>query len=318
MIVEDAQWADQATLDVLRLLGRRIPSLPVLAVVTYREEANADVDALRVALGDLAGAAGVSRLTLAPLPREAVRLAAGARHRRGRALPPHVRQPVLRHRSHRDGRQRGARDRPRRRDGARRAARARRVASVFEVIASVPPAVESWLLDAVCGTCAETVAPAWRAGMIVASGTGDRVPARDRARGGRATGSPRSAGEESTAASSRPSRRPPMPDPARLAHHADAPATIAAVVMLHRGGGERAAAVGAHRQAAAQYGTALPRPGTGRAPSGRLLTPSAPRRCYAADEQVGSIADLYEAIALHRRRAMSAARPARRACSCPG
>ena len=77
VIVEDAHWADQATLDVLRLLGRRIRSLPVLAVVTYREEAHAGVDALRVALGDLSSAAGVSRLTLAPLSREAVRDAGG-------------------------------------------------------------------------------------------------------------------------------------------------------------------------------------------------------------------------------------------------
>jgi predicted ATPase len=72
VIIEDAHWADQATLDVLRLLGRRIQSLPTLAVVTYREEASAGADALRVALGDLSGAAGVSRLALGPLSRAAV------------------------------------------------------------------------------------------------------------------------------------------------------------------------------------------------------------------------------------------------------
>ena len=55
LVVEDVHWADEATLDVLRLLGRRIASLPVLAVVTYRDDEPAAMDPLRVALGDLGG-----------------------------------------------------------------------------------------------------------------------------------------------------------------------------------------------------------------------------------------------------------------------
>ena len=62
VVIEDAHWADQATLDVLRVLGRRVASLPILALVTYREETGEDGDALRIALGDLAGAAGISRV----------------------------------------------------------------------------------------------------------------------------------------------------------------------------------------------------------------------------------------------------------------
>ena len=82
VVIEDVHWADQATLDVLRLLGRRIMTMPALAVVTYREEATAGVDGLRLALGDLAGAAGVSRLTLGPLsPRSGERSGRGQRRR---------------------------------------------------------------------------------------------------------------------------------------------------------------------------------------------------------------------------------------------
>jgi AAA ATPase domain len=37
--VEDIHWADEATLDLLSYLGRRIQHLPVLLLVTYRDDA---------------------------------------------------------------------------------------------------------------------------------------------------------------------------------------------------------------------------------------------------------------------------------------
>src|SRR5918993_4908824 len=37
LVVEDAHWADEATLDVLRFLVRRIASLPAVLVITYRD-----------------------------------------------------------------------------------------------------------------------------------------------------------------------------------------------------------------------------------------------------------------------------------------
>jgi hypothetical protein len=38
VVVEDAQWADEATLDWLTFLGRRIERLSALLVVTYRDD----------------------------------------------------------------------------------------------------------------------------------------------------------------------------------------------------------------------------------------------------------------------------------------
>ena len=38
LVVEDAHWADEATLDVLRFLARRIDDLPAVVVLTYRDE----------------------------------------------------------------------------------------------------------------------------------------------------------------------------------------------------------------------------------------------------------------------------------------
>ncbi len=37
LILEDLHWADQATLDLLVVLSRRVPSMPVLVVCTYRD-----------------------------------------------------------------------------------------------------------------------------------------------------------------------------------------------------------------------------------------------------------------------------------------
>ncbi len=40
VVIEDLHWADEATLDVLRLLGRRIEGIPALVLATYRDESS--------------------------------------------------------------------------------------------------------------------------------------------------------------------------------------------------------------------------------------------------------------------------------------
>jgi DNA-binding CsgD family transcriptional regulator len=78
-VIEDAHWADGATLDLVRFLARRIKSLPLLLVVTYRDDELSAQHPLAVALGDVAGASGLSRIGLEPLSRQAVAaLAAGS------------------------------------------------------------------------------------------------------------------------------------------------------------------------------------------------------------------------------------------------
>src|SRR6266536_520347 len=39
LVIEDAHWADGATLDVLRYVARRIPDLPAVLLITYRDDA---------------------------------------------------------------------------------------------------------------------------------------------------------------------------------------------------------------------------------------------------------------------------------------
>jgi hypothetical protein len=76
LVVEDLHWSDEATLDVVRLLTRRIESLPVLLVLTYRDEAVDRTHPLRVLLGELPAGRHVVRLPLPPLSVEAVELLA--------------------------------------------------------------------------------------------------------------------------------------------------------------------------------------------------------------------------------------------------
>src|SRR4051812_35265171 len=77
-VIEDAQWADEATLDLLRFLGRRIGVTRSLVIVTYRDNEMGPAHPLRIVTGDLATAAAVHRMMLTPLSAAAIEtLAAG-------------------------------------------------------------------------------------------------------------------------------------------------------------------------------------------------------------------------------------------------
>src|SRR5881392_1565363 len=67
LVIEDVHWADEATFDILRMLGRRIERLGALVVATYRTDELPREHPLRIVLGDLATVTGVVRLRLEPL-----------------------------------------------------------------------------------------------------------------------------------------------------------------------------------------------------------------------------------------------------------
>ncbi|WP_284618406.1 ATP-binding protein [Aquabacterium humicola] len=81
LAVDDAQWADHASLDLLRFLGRRIDALPLGLVLSYRDDELPPEHPLHVVIAGLPPAATL-RLPLAPLSARGVELAA---HRAGRA-----------------------------------------------------------------------------------------------------------------------------------------------------------------------------------------------------------------------------------------
>src|SRR3954452_17315483 len=95
LVIEDAHWADEATLDLLRHIARRIHTCHALVLVTYRPEDLPAGHDLRLVMGEVATAAGVRRLD--PCPRARV-LARRGRRRRTPARG-HRRERLLRHRS---------------------------------------------------------------------------------------------------------------------------------------------------------------------------------------------------------------------------
>lgn len=72
VLFEDLHWADEATLDLLRFLGKRIGTSCSLLIATYREDEVGSYHPLRTVLGDLATVQAVTRLELPRLSREAV------------------------------------------------------------------------------------------------------------------------------------------------------------------------------------------------------------------------------------------------------
>jgi predicted ATPase len=76
-VLEDLHWADEATLDVLRLLARRIDALPALVLATYRDDEVDPRHPLRIVLGELPSGSA-TRLALAPLSAQGVAELAGS------------------------------------------------------------------------------------------------------------------------------------------------------------------------------------------------------------------------------------------------
>jgi DNA-binding CsgD family transcriptional regulator len=76
VVLEDMHLADEATLDVLRLLGGRAAGVPALIVATYRDDALDRWHPLRLVLGEVAGGSPLERLRLARLSPQAVALMA--------------------------------------------------------------------------------------------------------------------------------------------------------------------------------------------------------------------------------------------------
>jgi DNA-binding CsgD family transcriptional regulator/tetratricopeptide (TPR) repeat protein len=77
-VIEDAHWADPATLDVVRLLARRAEDTPLALVITFRDDELAANPPLAVLIGDLATDASVTQIVLGPLSLAAVSSLAAA------------------------------------------------------------------------------------------------------------------------------------------------------------------------------------------------------------------------------------------------
>jgi DNA-binding CsgD family transcriptional regulator len=80
LVIEDIHWADEATLDLIKYLGRRIQQTSTLLILTWRDDEIDKDHHLRLVLGDLPTPACV-RMRLLPLSEHAVAALAQQVHR---------------------------------------------------------------------------------------------------------------------------------------------------------------------------------------------------------------------------------------------
>ena len=89
-MIEDVHWADDATIDVLRYIGRRLADLPVLLVLSFRDDAADYAARLSPLVGTLAGSA-VRRIEPRPLTADGVAALADGSGRDAGLLYRHTR-----------------------------------------------------------------------------------------------------------------------------------------------------------------------------------------------------------------------------------
>jgi DNA-binding CsgD family transcriptional regulator/tetratricopeptide (TPR) repeat protein len=255
IVIEDVHWADEATLDLLKYLGRRIHRTHCMLAVTYRDDELGPQHPLRLVIGDLPYA-GTHRISLAPLSEIAVTQLA---KRAGRAairlhgvtggnpffvtevlasagdtVPPTVCDAVL-----------------------ARAARLSPVArQIAELVCVVPGKTEPWLLEPIARPTEAAIEGCLGVGMLRHgdASLGFRHELARRAL------------EDSLSEQRRQqlhaevlevlAARSDVPA-ARLAHHADGARNGLLVLRYAPLAAARAASVGSHREAAAHYQAAL-------------------------------------------------------------
>ena len=257
-VFEDVHWADEATLDLLRYISRRIQpdrrvdrrsrGAPTKSAPTIRCTASS------------ASCRRMRRIAIAlhPLSLDAVTRMAGSHARRGDGVRAHERQSVLRHRGAARRRQRRAGQRARRHPRQARVAAARRATGRGSRVGGAGASRDR------AGARERDVGhrgvPARRGRWppdVRRPGAG--IPARAGKARGRSNrcrcSACRSCIERCSADCRRVADRPGVL--ARLVHHAVGAGDGDAVQRFAVAAARQAAALGAHREAAAHYRTAL-------------------------------------------------------------
>jgi ATP/maltotriose-dependent transcriptional regulator MalT len=271
-VTEDVHWADEATLDLLKFLGRRINRTNAMLVVTYRDDELAANHPLRLVLGDLPSRS-VARVRLPPLSEAAVNALAQSEGRlvedlypvtggnpffvtealasKEQGVPETVRDAVL---------SRAARLTPEAR-------------AVVELVSVVPRRTELWLLNETISPDTDVLEEAVGAGMLryetetisfrhelarLSVEDSLSVPERQRLHSIILT-----ALLARNAANSGQPGFNPLPTRghdallARIVHHASQAGDRAAVLEFAPTAARQAAALNSHREAATHYQTAL-------------------------------------------------------------
>ncbi|HEY2437003.1 MAG TPA: AAA family ATPase, partial [Solirubrobacteraceae bacterium] len=300
LVLEDLHWADEATLDVVRLVWRRVKTVRALLIGSYRSEQLHRLHPLRSVLGELPRSSGASRLELLGLSPEAVRsLAEGssldadelyartagnpffvteALAADTELVPETVRDAVL----------------------ARVARLGAAARGLLDAVAVVPQRAEVWLLEALAPIALEALDECVSSGILRTEADGvafrhelARLVVEESLPLDRAIALHRRALD----ALAEPAIG--EPDLARLAHHAEAARDAAAVLRFAPAAAKQAEALGSPREAKDQYARALRfAQGVGWQTRTELLEGFA-QQCYLTDMRDEAITALDEALAIH-------------------
>jgi DNA-binding CsgD family transcriptional regulator/tetratricopeptide (TPR) repeat protein len=251
LVIDDAHWADESTLDLVRFLARRMRDSAAMLLVTFRDEGLDARHQLRLTLGDLGGERSVRRVTVPPLSPAAVeQLAVGTAYSPrelyaltggnpffvtevlgadAAVLPVSARDAVL---------SRVARLS----DGAR---------AVLDAVAVVGGIVDPDVILGVCDSL-DAVDEGLANGALVSAPDGIRFR-HELARLAVVGAIPVHRRRDLHARALAALRARPDVDLAQLAHHAEGAMDAAAVLEFAPQAARRATGLGAHREAAMQY-----------------------------------------------------------------
>jgi DNA-binding winged helix-turn-helix (wHTH) protein len=257
LLLEDLHWADAATLDLVKYLGRRMQATPVLLVLTYRDDELSDQHPLRLVLGDLQQA--VIRIPLQPLSQAAVEELARQAGRsadgivattggnpfyvtellEAGGLPATVRDAVQ----------------------ARVARQPAPVRALLELTSTVPGRIEHWIVDILVDPGGANVREALSSGLLLSNGESLRFRHELARRAVEQSIAPhqlrRLHGEILDCLLVHKGNPELLVSPVRLVHHAKAAGRAADVLKYAPQAAQESSKRGAHREAAALYASAL-------------------------------------------------------------
>ena len=298
VVLEDLHWADEATLDLLKFLARRIQRTHSLVVVTYRDDELGPRHPLRLVIGELPRAT-VRRMYLVPLsdaavekmastagqPSEGLRAATGGNPffvtevlaAAAEAVPVTVRDAVL--------------------------ARALRMSpaahEIAELVSIIPGKTEAWLLEQAVQVDEAGIEGCLGIGMIRGADNSLSFRHELARRALEDSLSQARQHELHTLVLSILGQRAGIPL-ARLAHHADRAKNTTAVLRFATLAAGQAAAVGAHREAASHYRLALQNAGCLADEERARLHEQLSYECYLTDQIACAVEGRQAALVIWR------------------
>ena len=298
VVFEDCHWADEATFDLLKFLGRRVQRTRSMLVMTYRTDEVGSRHGCRFVIGDLPCSI-VRRLPLQPLSEVAVAKLAKQAGRSSQGLynttggNPFFVTEVL---------ATGAESIP---SNARDVVLARvaklppSARAIAELVSIVPGKAEAWLLEQ-AGVQDEAGIESCLSTGMVRDESGSLAFRHDLARRALADSLSQSQQQSLHARVLAILRTRTGIPPARLAHHADGARNAAEVLRFAPAAAAHAGAVGAHRESVSHYLAAL-RYADNVQPAGRAqLLEQLSYECYLTDQVQRAIDSRREALEIWR------------------